>query len=316
MCEVFGISRQAYHKRLKQANKKEAIRTKLLNLINPIRKIMPRIGIHKLFTMLSKQFQIHNLKIGRDKFYNFMRTENLLVLKKKKYIRTTDSMHRFKKHKNLLKDTVVTRPEQVWVSDITYIRVNEKYEYLSLITDYYSKRIVGYNLSDNMKAESSVKALEMALKSRKYPNRELIHHSDRGFQYCCDEYTNILTNQNIKISMTEVYDPYENAVAERVNGILKDEFGIDEGFLNHEISAKEIKHSIDTYNNLRPHYSCNMLTPNQAHEKGKYKLKYWGRKNRINNTKNARRYSDNFLTLKRSKKIIGNNVSKTISKQK
>jgi putative transposase len=156
-----------------------------------------------------------------------------------------------------------------WVNIATFrnlqpLPANLNFEYLSLITDFYSKRIVGYYLADNLKTEGPLKALQMALNSRIYPDRELIHHSDKGFQYCSDDYTEMLIKNNIQISMTQAYDPYENAVAERVNGILKDEFDIGEGFVNHLHAVKEIKRSIETYNTLRPHISCNMLTPAQA----------------------------------------------------
>ena len=177
------------------------------------------------------------IKIGRDKFFDTMRENRMLVQRKKRFTKTTNSNHRFRKHPNLIKGKVFSRSEQVWVSDITYIKTEQGYMYLSLITDLYSKRIMGHNLSDNLKAESSVKALREALAQRQFKNRKLIHHSDRGFQYCTDEYTDILTANKIDISMTQSYDPYENATAERVNGILKDEFEIGEGFVS-EAHAK------------------------------------------------------------------------------
>lgn len=276
LSEMFGISRQAYHQRV-SSEQKNAIQNKIvIQLIVPYRKQMPRLGTKKLYCLIKPDLEKMNIKIGRDKFFELMRYENLLVRKKKNFTRTTNSFHRFKKHKNLIKHIEVKHPEQVWVSDITYIRTEDKFEYLSLITDYYSKRIVGYYLADNMKTESTIKALEMAIKFRKYPNRKLIHHSDRGFQYCSNEYTKMLKDNRIKISMTEVYDPYENAIAERVNGILKDEFDIGEGFVNHVQAVKEIKYAIETYNTKRPHLSCNMMTPEQAHVNGKFKIKKWG----------------------------------------
>lgn len=273
---------------------------------------MHRVGTIKLYDLIKDDMARNNIMLGRDKLFTFLRQENMLVKKKKNYTKTTDSFHRFHKHKNLIKGLEVTAPEQVWVSDITYIRTEQGHEYLSLITDYYSKRIMGYHLADNLKTESSLKALEMAIRSRRYPGRELIHHSDRGFQYCSDDYTAMLSSNNIQPSMTEAYDPYENAVAERVNGILKDEFDIGEGFTHHAQAAKEIKYAIETYNSLRPHFSCDMMTPQQAHAMGKFKLKKWGGKKRYRakgvQELNQPRYSDNFLNLKSSKKIIGNNV--------
>lgn len=275
---MFGISRQAYYKRQHKVEQLEEERDVILKLIRPIRKKMYRVGTIKIYDMIKKDMTKNDIKIGRDKLFTFLRHEKMLVKKKKNFTKTTNSFHRFHKHKNLIKGLDVTAPEQVWVSDITYIKTELGHEYLSLITDYYSKKIVGYYLADNLKTESSLKALEMAIKSRKYPDSNLIHHSDRGFQYCSDDYIAMLSNNNIQPSMTEVYDPYENAVAERVNGILKDEFDIGEGFTNHLQAVKEIKYAIETYNTFRPHFSCEKLTPQQAHEFGTYKLKKWGGK--------------------------------------
>ena len=273
---MFGISRQAYYKRQNKLKKLESEREVILDLIKPIRKRMSRVGTIKLYDMIKNDMTKNNINMGRDKLFTFLRQEKMLVKKKKNYTKTTDSFHRFHKYKNLIKDIEVNAPEQVWVSDITYIKTELGHTYLSLITDYYSKKIVGYHLADNLKSESSLIALKMAIKSRQYPNRTLIHHSDRGFQYCSDEYIKMLTDNNIQPSMTEVYDPYENTIAERVNGILKDEFDIGEGFVNLQQASKEIKYAIETYNTFRPHFSCQMLTPQQAHNFGSYTLKKWG----------------------------------------
>ena len=282
---MFGISRQAYYKRQNKLKKLESEREVILDLIKPIRKRMSRVGTIKLYDMIKNDMTKHNVIMGRDKLFTFLRQEKMLVKKKKNYTKTTDSFHRFRKHKNLIKDIEVNAPEQVWVSDITYIKTELGHTYLSLITDYYSKKIVGYHLADNLKTESSLIALKMAIKSRQYPDRKLIHHSDRGFQYCSDDYIKMLTDNNIQPSMTEVYDPYENAIAERVNGILKDEFDIGEGFINLQQASKEIKYAIETYNSFRPHFSCQMLTPQQAHNFGIYTLKKWGGRKRYRTKK-------------------------------
>ena len=279
---MFGISRQAYYQRQNRVAKEVKEKEIILNLIKPIRNKMYRIGSVKLYEMIKQDMIKMNIKIGRDKFLDLLRNENMLVRKKKNFTKTTDSFHRFCKHKNLIKDIKVNSPEQVWVADMTYIKTDAGHHYLSLITDYYSKKIVGYYLADNMKTESSVIALEMAIKSRKYPDRELIHHSDRGFQYCDNNYIKVLTKNNIKPSMTEVYDPYENAIAERVNGILKDEFDIGEGFVNHLQAIKEIKQAIETYNTFRPHLSCHKMTPEQAHTHGTFKMIKWGGRKKYN----------------------------------
>jgi putative transposase len=218
-----------------------------------------------------------DIKMGRDKFFDTMRENRMLIQRKKRFHKTTNSNHRFRKHPNLIKGRIVNRSEQVWVSDITYIKTEEGYKYLSLVTDLYSKKIMGHSLSDNQKVESSARALRNAIAKREFKNRKLIHHSDRGFQYCSDEYTELLRANNIGISMTQSYDPYENAAAERVNGILKDEFEIGEGFINEAHASREINHAINVYNSKRPHMSCDYATPEFAHLHQKHKVKSYAR---------------------------------------
>jgi putative transposase len=238
---------------------------------------MHRLGCKKLHYKLQPEFVKLGIKCGRDKFFKTLKQERLLVKKLKSYTITTNSYHRFNKYPNLIMDTTINRPEQVWVSDITYIRTTQGFMYLSLITDAYSKQIMGYYLSNNMKTESTKKALTMALSNRKYPDMPLIHHSDRGFQYCSPEYTSALEDNNINISMTTKYDPYENAIAERVNGILKQEFILDYGNITKSDAFRIVNQSISIYNFERPHLSCHYLTPAQAHEFGNYELKKWSK---------------------------------------
>jgi len=194
------------------------------------------------------------------------------------YTKTTNSKHWMKKYPNLIKDIIPSRPEQVWVADITYVSGDEGHEYLHLITDAYSKQIMGYELSNDLEARSTQKALKRAITNRKYPQLSLIHHSDRGLQYCSSLYTDMLKKHHIQISMTENGDPYENPVAERVNGILKDEFGLDvlPGELNQ--GRKLTSESIGIYNHLRPHMSCSMLTPVQMHAQDQIEIKTWREK--------------------------------------
>ena len=177
----------------------------------------------------------------------------------------------------MIKDKEIKRPEQVWVSDITYVHCKKGPLYLHLVTDAYSKKIMGYFLSDDLKTKSTLAALNMALKNRKYRSRKLIHHSDRGFQYTSDDYKKRLRKEKIKISMTTKYDPYENAIAERVNGILKDEFEISNRKLSIQEAKRNVNHAIKIYNQKRPHWSCQFLTPEQAHKKGKFILKNWSK---------------------------------------
>ncbi len=275
MCRLFGFSKQAYYKRKRRANSSDY--QELKKLIMNVRNQLPKSGGRKVYHMISEDLRKKNIKMGRDKLFSYLRSEHLLVTKKKKYHKTTNSKHWMRKYPNLVKNLVINRPEQVWVADITYLQVKKKHYYLHLITDAYSKRIVGYKLADNMLAVTTLKALEKAVSERQY-KEELIHHSDRGLQYCSSIYTQKLSNSNIKISMTEQYDPYENAVAERVNGILKDEFGLDNIFENYERLELQILQSIALYNQLRPHVSIGLLTPNQAHKQRDLKLKTWKQK--------------------------------------
>jgi transposase InsO family protein len=179
----------------------------------------------------------------------------------------------FRKHKNLIEGVIPTQPEQIWVSDITYIGGGKNHQYLSLITDAYSKKIVGYDLSDSLNVQGSIRALKMAVKHRIYRDQRLIHHSDRGIQYCCDAYQKQIAKHRIKCSMTESYDPYANAVAERINGIMKQEFLFVHGNEKLPVMQQIVRQSVERYNTLRPHLSCDMLTPNQMHRQQNIKIK-------------------------------------------
>lgn len=238
---------------------------------------MPRLGTRKLYYLLKDELIARNIKIGRDVLFSFLRAEQLLIKPKRSYTKTTDSKHWMKKYPNLILDMEITRPEQVWVSDITYIKTTSGNSYLSLVTDAYSKKIMGYELLENLSAAGPVKALNMALKNRTYKHA-LIHHSDRGLQYCSAEYVQRLKDNHINISMTQNGDPYENAIAERVNGILKYEFLWIDGFKDHLQAIQVIKQSIGIYNQDRPHLSCQMMTPEATHDQQKIKRKLWNKK--------------------------------------
>lgn len=237
---------------------------------------MPKLGGNKLYRTIKPEIQRMEIKLGRDKFFDILRKNDLLVKKKKCYTRTTNSFHRFKIYDNLIKDVEPIRAFEILVSDITYIGAGSRFYYLSLTSDLYSRKIVGWDFSESLSMEGSLRALEMALKSKtkaevkaKDKNNinetlpESIHHSDRGLQYCSKLFTDCLTDHNIRISMAEKGNPYENAVAERINGILKDEFMLKETFASKELAYKAIKEAIETYNNLRPHMSIDYMTPNQ-----------------------------------------------------
>lgn len=275
--EVFGISRQAYYKRLNRKDFVEHRTKSVLALVMQHRREQHRLGTLKVYKLIKPQLEQMNIKLGRDKFFEMMRENRMLIQRKRRFHLTTNSNHRFRKHRNLIKGKVFNKSEQVWVSDLTYIKAEKGHLFLALVTDLYSKKIMGYHLADNTRVESTTKALRMALRQRQFKGRKLIHHSDRGFQYCSNEYTQLLSANKVQISMTEKYDPYENAVAERVNGILKDEFEIADGFVSEKQAQKEIKNAIRVYNSKRPHISCDYSTPEYAHVHQKHKPKSWSR---------------------------------------
>jgi len=241
---------------------------------------MPKLGGRKLYYLLRDKLMA--LNVGRDKLFRILRANHMLITPKKSYHITTDSHHRFRKHRNLISTLEIKKPECIWVSDITYVGTRKNPSYLSLVTDAYSKKIMGYNVSDSLSVKGSLDALEMALINRVSKDKSLIHHSDRGLQYCSNEYQNLLTENNIRASMTEKYDPYENAIAERVNGILKQEFDIHRYIKDLNIKKQLIKNSIEIYNNRRPHLSNDMLTPVQMHKQNKLKRKTYKSK-KLNN---------------------------------
>jgi transposase InsO family protein len=231
--------------------------------------------------MLTETLQKHQIKIGRDKLFDLLEEYGMLVRRRKrKKASTTDSNHPFRKYPNLVRDLQVIRPNQLWVSDITYIRLTDEFCYLSLVTDAYSRRIVGYCLYPTLQKEGPVTALNMALGNLPVTNQNsLIHHSDRGRQYCCDAYINLLMERNVIISMTEKGDPYENALAERVNRTIKEEFLLNKGFDSFELASAAVGKAVGIYNTYRPHDSCNRLTPDEAHQQqGILPMKWRNRK--------------------------------------
>lgn len=276
-----GYSKQAYYKSKSNQEKKNWYATIAKQKVLAIRKQLPRLGARKLYYLLQEEFKRENIKIGRDKLITLLRNEGLLIIKKKRYTKTTNSKHWLHKHPDLIKGVRVNRPEQIWVADITYITITEGFVYLHLITDAYSKQVMGYCVSKDLAAAATIKALQMALQKRKY-NEHLIHHSDRGLQYCSAGYVKILEQNNIAISMTQDGNPYDNAIAERVNGILKDEFGLYEIFSGITEVEKQTEQSILLYNSKRPHLSCQMYTPEQMHNQSERKIKTWNKKNHKN----------------------------------
>jgi transposase InsO family protein len=237
----------------------------ILNIVRKRRRSLPREGVRKLVKSLYIDFTKANIKVGRDTLFNVLRKHKMLTLRRKTSARTTNSYHRFYKYNNIIKDIEVTRANQVWVSDITYIRTVKGFCYLALITDMHSRKIVGYDISDSLELKGCVRALNKAIYLAKNI-KQLIHHSDRGIQYCSNVYTQILKRKKIAISMTEENHCYENAMAERVNGILKDEFYLDQTFMNVTHAKRAAKNAIKLYNEVRLHLSLDFKTPNMVYQ--------------------------------------------------
>lgn len=272
---MFGKGRSAvydYEKRLHTENFNEDI---ILQHVHQLRIRMPRLGTRKLHYLLVPMLREHGIRLGRDELFDLLNEHKLLIRQRKRKVITTNSRHWMHKYANQVSNLAITRPEQLWVSDITYIRLVNQWGYLSLITDAYSRQIMGYCFRSDMAAQGCIEALQMALSNRSYPDTKLIHHSDRGSQYCCSGYVKVLDIHNVAISMTENGDPYENALAERMNGIIKMEFNLYESRVGFEATKQLIRQSIGVYNLERPHSSCDMLTPAKAHQQTGILKKRW-----------------------------------------
>ena len=265
ICNQFAISRQGYYKARKQKEKIEDEQHKLIEKVLELRAQMPMLGCRKLYHLLKKEIESLSKPLGRDKFFELLKKNGLLIKPKRYRPRTTESRHRFKKYDNLIKDLEINTINQVHVSDITYLRTVDRFCYLFLITDLYSRRIMGEQLSESLAIEGSLSALKMAIEKAKNLNGS-IHHSDRGIQYCSNIYTEKLKSLGIKISMSEQANPYENAVAERINGILKQEFMLDKTFPDIMTARKAVKEAIRIYNEKRPHMSLGYKTPEQVYK--------------------------------------------------
>ena len=266
-CRHFGISRQAFYQAGHRHQRRDAADATALALVSDCRARQPRIGTRKLHHLIEPRLQEAGIALGRDRLFGVLREARLLVPQRRAYHKTTDSHHRFRKHPNLLKPgencVVPTGCEQVWVADITYLPTDGKFVYLSLVTDAWSRKIVGWSVNETLQTEHTAQALEMALKARKTRQR-LIHHSDRGIQYCSDNYQNIHAKHGLTCSMTDGYDCYQNALAERINGILKCEFLLhrprDLGQ-----ARQMVAEAVQIYNAERPHMSLKMQTPDAMH---------------------------------------------------
>jgi putative transposase len=276
LCGWFGMSRQAYYQHQKKAASDFIQAEKVIEQVKSIRQLHPSMGGRKVYLKLQTFMQAQGIKLGRDGLFRLLSDHNLLIRKRKRRIQTTQSLHRFKKYPNQIKEFVRTGPNQLWVSDITYWPLEEEHSYISLITDAYSHKIVGYQLGKSLEAKESITALRMALCGLSGLERhaDLLHHSDRGIQYCSNEYIKLLESYKLGISMTTNGDPLENAIAERANGIIKEEY------LNHyqvktfEEAKLLVAKVVKLYNEDRPHMSIGNYTPDKIHEsKGDIKTK-------------------------------------------
>lgn len=286
LCRLLGYTSQAYYQYEKGHAGRELREDLLLEQVLLHRRLQPRLGTRKLLVMLEPFIRDHGIVIGRDRFFELLRRAGLLVRKRRNRVRTTFSMHRFRTYADLSKGLVVNACSQLWVSDITYLRMQDGFAYLSLVTDAYSRKIIGFFVSHDLSADNTLKALQMAIREHAPLQGRLVHHSDRGSQYCSVAYTRLLKKNNIEISMTQDGNPRDNAIAERVNGILKQE--LLQGTYRSVAELKAaVKKAVATYNRLRPHSSIEMMTPEQAHQKtGELKRK-WQNYYRKQHTKEA-----------------------------
>ncbi|MBC7960699.1 MAG: IS3 family transposase [Vallitaleaceae bacterium] len=272
MCKVFGYSKQAFYKQLHTAENTAAKEATVVGLIQQKRTIWKRGSGRNLHKSLQPQLASNQIKMGRDKFFDLLRDNHLLIRPKRHRTKTTCSYHHFRKYANLIQNIVPTSPDQVWVADITYLwlKQQDKFCYLSIITDLYSRKIVGHCVHDDLSVKGCMEALQQAIKARQNNTPfSLTHHSDRGVQYCCHAYVRMLKKHKINISMTQSGDPLENPVAERINKTIKEEFTLDRqiNFCNLATAKNEIRKFIEFYNRQRPHRSVQWLTPNEAHQR-------------------------------------------------
>ncbi|WP_372653503.1 IS3 family transposase [Draconibacterium sp.] len=274
LCGLFGFSRQAWYDNKKRQSGLQMQEVFILTLAKQLRKEHKRMGAEKLHRLITPKLQEHNIKYGRDKFYFLLREHGLLVKRRKRGPKTTNSNHLYRKYPNLIREVELLSSGRLWVSDITYIRTEKGFVYLSLVTDAYSKKIVGWCLWPDLTSEGALNALRMAVAGEGV-KPGLIHHSDRGIQYCCNDYVNFLKGSKINISMTENGDPYENAIAERVNGILKDEYDLNETFADYHAALEATKLAVHKYNNKRPHRSVDFMFPKDAHQQQGPLKKHW-----------------------------------------
>jgi putative transposase len=276
LCRLLGITRQAYYQHFWQQEVTGIEESLVLSQVMALRKDHRAMGGRKLYEKIHPFLLRHQIKMGRDALFDLLAANGLLVKKRRRRFITTFSNHWLRKWPNLIRQMAIIRINELWVSDITYWKIKDRYHYISLITDAYSHKILGYHLADTLETIETLKALQMALKQ--LPDQlagPLIHHSDRGAQYCSEVYVKLLQDNNIQISMTENGDPLENAIAERVNGILKSEYLRHYQVMDREDANRQLHRAVKLYNEERPHFSIGLLTPEQVHSKNLVTEKLW-----------------------------------------
>lgn len=295
LCRLFGKTRQALHKRLAGHGNRQRERQEALVCVQQLRALQPQVGTRKLYQTVGPLLRAKGIRMGRDKLFSLLRDHHLLVRRTKRRAVTTNSNHPFRKYPNVLRTLSIDRPEQAIVGDMTYLRVGSSFAYLSLLTDAYSRKILGYHLDATPAASGCILALKMALRNRDYPNQQLVHHTDRGTQYCSNDYVALLNRHHITISMATTGDPYENAIAERVNGILKTELLPQQPIRTFTDGNRLVREAVTIYNHHRLHASCDYLTPQQAHYRSGILKRRW-QKYRRRYTNNQQEASTSFRT--------------------
>lgn len=270
VCEVMGVTRQGHHKAMACEAPKELAAEMVTQLVAEHRRSQPRLGGLKLHRLMKADLAAMGIKLGRDRFFDVLRAEDLLVERRRSRTKTTNSLHRFRVWPNLIKGLEVGRADQAWVADITYLRLRGGFAYLFLVTDVWSRKIVGWALGETLETRWGLDALGMAMGGAHAPEEgaRRIHHSDRGVQYCSADYINALRREGIEVSMAEGGNPYENAIAERVNGILKDEFLLDRTMEDIESARRAVREAVHAYNHLRPHRSVGLEIPAERYGAG------------------------------------------------
>ena len=278
LCRLLGVSRQSYYQHFWSLSDTTLEQQLVLDQVKALRETHPVIGGKKLHCLLQDFLLEHQIKVGRDALFDLLAANKLLVRKRKFRMSTTQSCHWMRKYPNLIRNWRPSKPNELWVADITYLQTINEFFYLNLLTDAYSHKIVGYCIADSLQAVHTTKALLVALDACTEKPLELIHHSDRGIQYCSFDYVNLLRKHNIKISMTESGDPLENALAERINGIIKNEYLMHYEVESIQQATQLLDDIVNRYNHLRPHQSINMTTPCIAHETGLVPNRGWSKK--------------------------------------